>query len=219
MRFTSKVCTVVALAGAALGPVATPAVAAPVTCSAAALKRAIERVNTVGGTLDLQAGCVYRLAQADNGANGLPVIRADVTVNGNGATIERAAYASAFRIFQVKRGGKLTLNRVTLRNGRVDGANGGAVLVDPGGALTLQDSVITGSSAAKGGAVYTQGSISVRNSQIVGNTATEVGNSIGTGSSAAVIVSNSTVADQEGPSVNLGNTVEMGDLFDGDGFL
>ncbi|TDD15392.1 hypothetical protein [Nonomuraea diastatica] len=217
MRFTSKVCTVVALAGVALGPVATPASAAPVTCSVAALTRAIDTANTAGGTLDLQAGCLYRLTNADNGDNGLPVIRADVTVNGNGATVERAEHASAFRIFRVKRGGKLTLNHLTLRNGRVDGANGGAILVDTGGSLALNDSVITGSSAAKGGGVYTQGSISVRNSKIVGNTATEFGNSIGTGSTAAVIVSNSTVADNEG--VDLGNTIEMEDLFDGDGLL
>lgn len=70
------------------------------------------------------------LTNVDNttaaGQNGLPLITSDITIIGNGFTIERsdAAGTPAFRIFQIEPDARLRLIDFTLRNGRVVGSNG-----------------------------------------------------------------------------------------------
>src|SRR5260370_28937400 len=72
------------------------------------------------------------------GPNGLPAIDNDITINGQGATIERADGAPNFRLFYVSGGsggvgdntntlpqGILTLNDLTLEGGVAKGGDGG----------------------------------------------------------------------------------------------
>src|SRR5215208_6591616 len=54
----------------------------------------------------------------DTSANGLPVIRSNITIAGNNSTIRRAASAPRFRIFAVGETGDLTLRRTTVSGGR-----------------------------------------------------------------------------------------------------
>ena len=69
---------------------------------AAGLIAAVNAANAAGGgTIDLAAGCTYRLTAADNtsptlGGNGLTVITSPVTLNGSGTTI--AGNDTSFRI-------------------------------------------------------------------------------------------------------------------------
>jgi hypothetical protein len=66
-------------------------------------------------------GRTVTLTQVDNdanGPNGLPVITSDVTISGQGGTIERSDSAPDFRILAVRRGGALTLEHTALRGGR-----------------------------------------------------------------------------------------------------
>lgn len=67
-----------------------------------------------GGTITLAGGCTYTLVAPTTRANGLPVITATVTIQGNGATITRASSAPSFRILGVASGGTLTLNALTI---------------------------------------------------------------------------------------------------------
>ena len=79
-------------------------------------------------TINLAAGATYTLATVDNetdGPNGLPSITSQITINGNGATIQRdPSYAcpedgddNDFRIFHVESTGNLTLNELTVSSG------------------------------------------------------------------------------------------------------
>ncbi|MCX6030394.1 MAG: hypothetical protein NT169_13995 [Chloroflexi bacterium] len=94
------------------------------------------------------------------GATGLPVVTSQVTIRGDGHTISRSTSAGIpkFRILAVAGGGELTLEGVTITNGRTQefGADpeiyGGGVLVLSGGSLTLRNSTVSDNSAfAHGG--------------------------------------------------------------------
>src|SRR5262249_15572702 len=130
----------------------------------------IKAANKGGGanTITLAANTTFDLTAVNNttnGANGLPVIsikNGNLTIIGNGDTIERstAAGTPAFRLFDVARGSSLTLENVTLQNGLAQGsgaaADGGAVFNQ--GALTLSG-VTMQNNVARGadGATYVFG--------------------------------------------------------------
>jgi autotransporter family porin len=99
--------------------------------------------NNQPDTIELAAGCTYSLATVDNtfggSANGLPVIIVDssstnsLTINGNGATIERAAGSPPFRFLYFRdqtfvNTVVVTINDLTFRNGDTDNDEGGAIL-------------------------------------------------------------------------------------------
>ncbi|MFT7581152.1 MAG: hypothetical protein ACI9MR_002826, partial [Myxococcota bacterium] len=114
-------------------------------------------------TVILQLGATYTFTGPDNwwfGPNALPAIMSDVTVEGNGAVIERAAGAPGFRFFYVAgfpvvtplistvSAGTLTLRDVVLRGGLAQGGhggNGGTAGVGGGGGM------------GAGGAIFNQG--------------------------------------------------------------
>jgi predicted outer membrane repeat protein len=111
------------------------------------------------------------------GATGLPEITSTITIQGNGATIERAANAPDFRIFSVFRG-NLILQQTTISGGELSNPDedpyeaGGAIAVYYDGAtLTLTDSTITGNRSEFGGGIFNYGgAIDITNSTISGNT-------------------------------------------------
>ena len=100
------------------------------------LIQAIDQANQVTGflyTINLAQGAIYALTTPDNywyGPNGLPAIASDITINGNGATIERVG-STPFRIFDVSGGldtlpaGTLTLINLTVEGGLAKGGEGG----------------------------------------------------------------------------------------------
>ncbi len=169
------------------------------------LRDAITAANTdaaVGGcaagsgadVIELPAGATITLTEADNaglqGANGLPLITSEITLNGNGATIERDAGlacnldettdAGEFRIAFVDNGADLTLNDVTLRNGCADGdplgfaGDGGAVLVWTSASLSIDNGTISGNRASgMGGGLAASGADAVTLTQtaVTGNSA------------------------------------------------
>jgi hypothetical protein len=65
-----------------------------------------------GGTYALSA-----VHNNDDGAGGLPTVTKNVTINGNGAIIERVSSAPNFRIFRVLNTARLALFDVTVRGG------------------------------------------------------------------------------------------------------
>lgn len=90
----------------------------------------------------------------NNTTGALPALVSGVqlTINGNGDTIERDTTTSAFRLFDVKTGASLTLKDLTLKNGLAQGSG----------------------TSAEGGAVYSSGNLTldkvmVANNQVQGN--------------------------------------------------
>jgi hypothetical protein len=115
----------------------------------------INAANTAGAatTITLAPGTTFGCTAADNttnGANALPVITGTIDIVGNGDTIERTGNPNnVFRLFDVAQGGSLTLQDLTLQGGFAQG---------PG-------------VAAKGGAIYSSGTLNLLSGTIKSNLA------------------------------------------------
>ncbi|TMA93627.1 MAG: hypothetical protein E6J74_18120 [Deltaproteobacteria bacterium] len=107
-------------------------------------------------------GNVSVRAQYDNtyGPTGLPLITSQITIEGNGARIR--GQGNTFRLFAVGNSGDLALQNVNLSGG--SSFNGGGVFNN--GTLTIQDSTISGNT---GDGVSNHGSLTIENSTISGN--------------------------------------------------
>ncbi len=131
--------------------------------------------------INLPASSTQTLTAVDNGNNGLPLITTNITINGNGSTIERDS-SDLFRIFEIEDIGILTINNTTVTGGSSSG-RGGAFLNE--GSLTINDSVITDNqSAGDSGAIDNLGLgdpdpiLVINNSTISNNTAAGDGGAI-----------------------------------------
>ena len=105
---------------------------------------------------------------ATNDANALPVVTRDITIEGNGATFDRAAGAPSMRFLEVRGGDTLTLRNLTLEHGSYPPVDGH--VVNPtyaghsvGGAIrctdaeiVLEDVVLHDNEAESGGAVFAE---------------------------------------------------------------
>jgi hypothetical protein len=139
---------------------------------------ALDAANTNGqpDTVNLAPGATYTLTapgpSPPSVAAGLTVL-ADggqlLTVNGNGATIARAASSPDFRILAVSDGAVVTLSGLTLTNGNNPIGPGGGI--DNRGTLTLSNSTLSGNSAIGGGGIYNLGTLTVSNCTLSGNSA------------------------------------------------
>lgn len=162
-------------------------------------------------TLELTGGCTYSLRKVDNdsgnGGNGLPAITDDISINGNGAVIERNNVNDAplFRLFYVAPKATLHLNQITLRNGKL--AQNGTCPTTCGGAiynagiLEIQNSTLTNNLASNGGAIYNVAKADLLNTTLVGNTANVGGALMTNGGSSELVVVHVTL---------VGNTAEQG---------
>ncbi len=182
-----------ALAAAAIpAPAPAGAVSLSTACSGrtgdpASLAAAIRSANSNPGpdTIELRAGCEYAFTQADSlaggwyGANALPPIASEITIEGNGGSIIRDTIAaSPFRLFYV---------------GADPAAPGTLSYVSPGpGVLTLRDLEISGGEAdggssgaggggaGLGGAIFNQGTLVIAGCTLTDNMA--LGGESGAGS-------------------------------------
>jgi CSLREA domain-containing protein len=168
-------------------------------------------------TIVLAAGQTYTLSKdtdggghaTDSGADNDDLdITSAITIQGNGATIERSttvpcnlnstAATGEFRIFEVTSSGTLTLQNVTVRNGCADGSvfsnnrDGGGIASE--GTLTLTGSTISGNSASgDGGGILGGGTMTITNSTFSGNSASKLGGGISSlGFSTVMTITNST---------------------------
>ena len=215
--------TATGAAGIAFAPAA---LASVVPCSAASLISAINSANKGGGTLTLTSGCTYTLTAKNNttdGGVGLPVIKARITIAGNGATITRSG-SVAFHLLDVASAGNLTLSSLTMTNGLAnDGVNGGGA-IDSHGTLSISGSTFSGNSSpatsgTSGGAINSSGTLTVTTSTFTGNTAQEGG---GIFNQKTVTITNSTFSNNTatiyggGALLNAAGTETLaGDTFTG----
>ncbi len=132
-------------------------------------------------TIELQTDVV--LTAVDNSAygdTGLPVISSTITINGNNYTIQRSG-ATPFRILAANVSGDLTLNDVTITGGYGDGGG----IANYGGTVTINNSTISGNTAAADGGGIANvantysgtatATMMINNSTISGNNASDGG--------------------------------------------
>ncbi|MBK6589387.1 MAG: Ig-like domain repeat protein [Acidobacteria bacterium] len=101
------------------------------------------------------------------------VINKNLTIDGGtGATVTRSAVAPNFRIFQVNGGTTVELRRLTISNGNE--ANGGGI--SSNGTLTLRNSTVSGNTASGfGGGLFSFGALTITDSTFSGNQAGNAG--------------------------------------------
>lgn len=141
-------------------------------------------------TITLPADATMILTTTHNlvdGGNGLPVITSTMTIVGNGTTLIRNNnVAPLFRFFDVMPSGNLSLNGLNLNNGRA-GIDGSAILLFGGGAIynqgtvSVRDSNASFNRASLGGAIYSipvTGSLTLNNVTFSSNVADTSGGAI-----------------------------------------
>ena len=137
-------------------------------------------INLTNSTYTLTA-----INNSDDGlANGLPSILSAatagmLTINGNNATITRDGSAPDFRLFYLNSGANLTLDSLTLSNGRSIGIHGGGAIRSQG-TLTITNSTFSGnlSTDEGGGIINNGGTLIVTNSTFSSNSSTNYGGGI-----------------------------------------
>jgi len=122
------------------------------------LREAITQANTTpeADTIQLKAG-VYEMSIAGAGEDGNASGDFDVihplTIQGQGATATFIDAAGLDRLFHIIGSFDVKFSRVTLRNGFVPTALGGAIF-DPDADVTLSKSTVSGNTASDGGGLY-----------------------------------------------------------------
>ena len=197
----------------------------------AGLIAAINSANASAGptTINLAPNGTYTLtavAEDDGyaGGAGLPYIRRPLTINGNGATIQRSSAAGTpdFRIVYVFLS-DLTLNGVTIRGGRGGNVNrGGGGIGMIGSNLNVADSTITdnvGFGAGGGGIGSFASTFRIENSTISHNTSFSGyggGGIINFSAGATSTITSSTIFDNQNDS---GRGDAIADAFSGPGTM
>lgn len=149
-------------------------------------------------TINLTANCVYTLTLADNatdGGNGLPVIAAastggSLTIQGNGATIERDSAAPLFRLILIGAGANATLDQLTVRGGNTT-VKGGAIRNL--GVLLVQRSTVANNASDIGGGIDNEGTLRTLDCTVNNNYAS-IGGGIATeGAGSTTILTQTTI--------------------------
>ena len=135
-------------------------------------------------------------------AAAIPIITSNITLEGGGYSISGN---EAYRILHIN-SGTVNINNVTLTKGRADLGEGGAIYVTAGASLTVTNSSFTHNWAYWGGAIYSNGTLSVSNSIFESNTgllqAGAIKNPIGTVTVSSSRFSNNYAHDNSGAIAN-----------------
>ncbi len=119
---------------------------------------------SVTGTISMSM-----VGSSEYGPSALLISRT-TTLNGNGVILERNSGVTRLRLFYITPTGNLTLNNVTLQNGKALGGNGGTGGRAGGGAAGL------------GGAIFNEGTLNISRSTLTANTAQGGNGGSGSGS-------------------------------------
>ncbi|MEV4335347.1 hypothetical protein AB0K02_33475 [Streptomyces sp. NPDC049597] len=194
-------------AATAVPSAADPAPQRPVACNEDALKDAIRKANEHGGgEFWLTPGCTYGITTPASENTALPAVISEITIHGQESTIKRES-AKDFRLFLVDSPfGDLTLNNVTVRDGRAE--NGGGIWVRPASRLTINESKIInnvagglGARPGGGGIDNFSGSVTLRDSILNDNTSSSHGGGMFQDGTATVVrstISGNTAGDTSG---------------------
>ena len=140
------------------------------------LKEAIEASTVEDGDEFVIQGAIT--ATSATGDHGAISVTKKITVKGAGSTPTLDADTRS-RIFTVENGGKLTLENLTLKNGKADGTQdadkcGGGILVKAGCTAKLKNCTVKKCQADEnGGAIYSEGELTLDGSTIGGTSASD----------------------------------------------
>ena len=160
-----------------------PRCATDATTPRCSLRAALDAANAAGGgVIRLAPGSVHTLTGVAavnglEGGSGLPSVTAEVTIEGNGAVVERspAPGTPAFRIVHVAPQGRLTLRDLTIRHGLAEVHTDGGGLWNTG-TLVLERVTVTGNVAGDdGGGIRNDGVLRLAGSFVVANRADGAG--------------------------------------------
>ena len=127
-------------------------------------------IQVVTPDSNITISTVFSPSAVGPGNTGLPTITSNVTIEGNGMTLQSANYAvDNFRLLEVGPMGDLTLRDATVQNAD-DGYGVGSGLMSDGGRVTIENSTF----ALNNGAIYLTNSLNneINNSVIRHNTQT-----------------------------------------------
>ena len=130
-------------------------------------------------TINLPAAGAFTFSTSyiyDAGNNGLPSITSEITIQGNGSTLDLGGSAVGIRLARVSASGDLTVADTTISGGYMfDATHGGGVFRVEGGALTIDDSTLEeNATSSYGGAIFalSDATLTVTNDSVIsGNTA------------------------------------------------
>ena len=108
------------------------------------------------GTITIKNGTIKATNAADD--HGEIVIDKDLTIRGDSLSVSLDAN-NLSRIFKVKEGKTLTLEKIKLKNGKVEATEEGGGVYNEGTLIMKEDSFIGGCEAGKGGGVYNNGTL------------------------------------------------------------
>jgi hypothetical protein len=129
----------------------------------------------------LATDAIYTLTTAHNetnGFNGLPSITSEITIQGNGAVIERsdADGTPEFRLFRIEPTRALTINDLTVRNGLLTGTFGGGGIRNEAGRLALNRSTVRDNQSNGAAGIFNfGGQATINDSEISFNLNTSTG--------------------------------------------
>lgn len=189
---------------------------------------AIEQANVSSNTpdtIELGQGCTYSFFRpVDDNFNALPPLKGRITINGNGATLQRFFDSAPTRFLFIDENATVTVNQLTLRSGLLNGVlgAGGAVFVERNANATLNNVTLSFNRAQSGGAVYARPSaeLTIRNSRFTENIAEETGGGLFT-LGASTLIQNSRFEQNEvknglgGAVANASNLLIEGGTFTG----
>jgi CSLREA domain-containing protein len=165
------------------------------------LRDAINAANGDNDASEITFNADYIITLA---GNQLPAVTTTITIDGNGATntilqANANPNIATNRVLEVTNTGNLTVNNLTIRNGRCNetcpapiiGAGGG--ILNTGGTLTITNSTLSSNSATDGGGVANMsGALVVANSTFSANSVFDYGGGIYTSGVGIGTVTNST---------------------------
>ena len=145
------------------------------------LREAINAANTSSGvadTINFDEQSIPGQQTITLGSQLTITDSAGLIIDGGSANITVSGN-NAVRVFDVVlSGAKLTLTNITVANGRLNFSAGAGIFNN--GTLTVNNSTLSGNSAPSGGGIYNQGgTLTVSNSTLSGNSATQSGGGLG----------------------------------------
>jgi len=138
------------------------------------------------------------------GAN-LPAITSTMTIDGSGQRVNVSGN-NAYRVFNINAGGDLSINNLSISDGNAGGAGGGGILNN--GTLAVRNSTFLNNTAGYGGGIYNGFLVtSISNSTFSGNTTANSGGAIRIAAGYTItLMVNNTLSDNK-DSLNSGGTI------------
>ena len=132
-----------------------------------------------------------------------------MVVDGPGAAAVTISGGGGVEVFLAETGAVTTLSGLTISGGNSQ-TNGGGILVEYDGTLTITNSTFAGNTATSGGGIYNNGSLTVSGSTIEGNTGGAISNN------GSLTVSGSTIEGNTGGGIsNNGSFTVTGTTIEG----